>query len=99
MKVSRGRTASADGRFDSNRLVDESPDLVAAQRRNHAFDLPPVAKARDIALITAALGTRCGFIAGIVAKALHQLGRVGKRGPSVDEERVHVTPVTERRLR
>ena len=59
--------------------MDGPADFVAAQRRDHPLDLPPVAKAHDIAVVAAALGTRRGLEAGIVAVALDQLGGVGKR--------------------
>lgn len=60
-------------------LMDEAADLVAAERRNHSLDLPPVAEARNIALVAALLGARRGFIAGIITEAVHQLGCVRKR--------------------
>ena len=70
-------------------LMDQAADLVAAERRNHALDLPPVAEARDIALVAAQLGAGRRFVAGVIAESLHKLCRVGKRDPAVNEGRVH----------
>jgi hypothetical protein len=72
--------------------VNQPADLVAAERRNHALDLPPVAETRDIALVAAALRARRGLIAGVVAEAVHQLGRIRQREPPVNEGRVHAEP-------
>src|SRR5689334_14989272 len=74
---------------DFNALVDQAAHFVAAQRGDHALDVPPVAEAHDIALVTAALGPRRRLVAGIVAEAFHQLRRIGERQTSVDEGRVH----------
>ena len=79
--------------------MDQPANFVAAQRGDHALDLPPVAKARDIALVAAAVGAGGGLLAGVVAEALHQLRGVGQREPSMNEGRVHEPPVTARRLR
>jgi len=69
--------------------VDRPADLVAAQRGNYALDLPPVAKANDIAQVAAALSTCGGLEAGGVAEALHQVGCVRKGKTAMDERRVH----------
>jgi hypothetical protein len=69
--------------------VDRPKDLVAAQRRDHPLDLPPVAETSDVAFVTAALGAHCGLVPGIIAEAVHQLRSVGKREASVNEGRIH----------
>src|SRR4051812_170477 len=87
----RGSGACVDAAHlvENAALVDGPPDLVAAQRGDHALDLPPVAETRDIAVVTAALRTGRGFEASVVAEALDQLRRVGQRRPPIDEEGVH----------
>src|SRR3954464_7533233 len=70
-------------------LVDGAGDLVAAERGDHALDLPPVAEARDIAEIAAALGAHRRLEAGIVTEAVDQLGGVGKGDAAVDEGAIH----------
>lgn len=70
-------------------LVDSPSDILATEGRNHPLDLTPVAKANDIAVIAATLGTRRGFKAGVVAVALHKLLRVGERNSSMDEGSIH----------
>lgn len=75
-------------------LVDGSQHFVAAERRNDALDLPPVAEAGDIAVIAAALGTDSGFEAGIVAEPLDQLRCVGKCEAAVNEGAVHAKDCT-----
>src|SRR6266700_7635442 len=70
-------------------LVDRAADLFAAERRDHALDLPPVAEARDIAVVAAAFGAKRSLKAGVVAKARHEVGRVGQRRAAVDEGAVH----------
>jgi len=79
--------------------VDEAPDFFAAQGRDYALDLSPMAEARDVPVVPAALGACRGFISRVVAEALHQLGSVGKGKPSVNERRIHETSVTARPLR
>jgi hypothetical protein len=72
-----------------SRLVDGAAHLVAAERGDHPLDLPPVAKAHDIAIIAAALGA-CGRLEpGVVAIAVDELGGVGERMPAMDEGAVH----------
>lgn len=79
--------------------MDEAPDFFAAQGRDYALDLSPMAEARDVPVVPAALSTGRGFISGVVAEALHELGSVGKGKPSVNERRIHETSVTARPLR
>ena len=70
-------------------LMDEAADLVAAERRDHALDLPPMAEARDIAVVAAALGPGRGLEPGIVTKTLDQVRRVRERDAAMDEYAVH----------
>lgn len=74
--------------------MDQAADLVAAQRGDDALDLPPMAEARDIALVAAALGTHRRLEAGIVAETVHQLRRIRKREPSMNEGRVHARGIS-----
>src|SRR5207248_10036300 len=76
------------------KLVTRAPDLFAAERRDHALDLPPVAEARDIAVVAAAFGAKRGLEAGVVAIARHEVGRVGQRRAAVDEGAVHAHCIT-----
>src|SRR5215210_2164698 len=80
-------------------LMDCALDLVAAQRRDHAFNLPPVAKVHDIAVVAAALGPRRRLEAGVLAIALDQLGRVGQREPAMDERAVHAVVLRQQAFR
>lgn len=69
--------------------MDGAAHFVAAERRDHSLDLPPMAKASDIAVIATALGAHCRFEARIVAVAFDEVGGVGQGRSSVDEGRVH----------
>jgi hypothetical protein len=69
--------------------VDGTAHFIAAERRNHALDLTPVAEARDIALVAAALGPHGGLEARIIAEALNELGGIGKSDAAMDEGAVH----------
>jgi len=89
MKVSPRRSVGGSGRFQINELVNQAPDFVAAERCDDALDLPPVAEARDIALVAAALGAGRRLVAGVVAEAIHQLRGVGQGETSMNEGRVH----------
>src|SRR5437763_12894436 len=70
-------------------LVDRAGDFVAAQRRDDPLDLPPVAEARDIAVIAAALGADRRLEPGVIAVTFDQLGRVGQCNPATDEGTLH----------
>jgi hypothetical protein len=70
--------------------VDGTDHFVAAERSDHAFDLPPVTETRDVAIVAASLGTRRGLEAGVVAEPLDQIGGIGERYASMDERSVHV---------
>src|SRR5437764_6676795 len=54
-------------------LVNRAADLVRAQGRDHALDLPPVAEPRDIAVVAALLRARRGLEAGIIAEAFDEI--------------------------
>ena len=69
--------------------MNSPADFVAAQGRDHALDLPPVAKVRDIAHVAAPLGARCCFEPGVIAVAFDQLGGVGQGEPAMDEGAIH----------
>jgi len=71
------------------KLMNASANFVAAESDDYAFDLPPVTEARDIAGVAAALSARGCFEPGIVAEALEEVGRVGKRRPPGDERGIH----------
>ena len=71
-------------------LVDSSASLVAAQRDDQAFNLPPVAEARNIAVVPAALSARGGFDGGIIAMLFDQRRRIRERHAAMDEKGVHV---------
>src|SRR5438128_11070868 len=75
-------------------LVNGAADFVAAQCRDDALDLPPVAEAGDIPVVTAALGARRSLEARIIAIARHELGRVGQRRAAVNEGAVHARSIT-----
>ena len=77
-------------------------DFVAAERRDHPLDLPPVAEARDIAVVAAALGTDGSFQAGIIAIDLDELGGIGQCHTSMNEWAAHeraLSPAAVSRLR
>src|SRR5213596_3451164 len=73
----------------SSRLMDGAEHFVAAERRNDALDLPPVAEVHDIAVIAAVLGARCCLEAGVVAIALDQVRCIGERHANMDKRTVH----------
>jgi len=70
-------------------LVDCPEDVPAAERSNHSLNLPPVAKTRHVAVVTAALGANGRFESGVIAKALDQVGGVGQRNAAMDEGTLH----------
>jgi hypothetical protein len=74
--------------------VNRAAHFFTAQSGDHTLDLPPMAKARDVALVAAALGSCRGLKSRIVTIALHEIGRVGQREASVDEGRVHARPIS-----
>jgi hypothetical protein len=81
-----------------SRLVDGAVHFIAAERRNDAFDLPPVAEMRDIAVIAAALGTRRCLEAGVVTIAFDQVRCIGEGKATVDKRAVHAMDLTRRPL-
>ena len=70
-------------------LVDGPANLVAAQRRDHPLDMPPVTEAGNIAVIPAPLGAHRSFQRRIVPEAVDEVGSVGERNAAVDEGSVH----------
>lgn len=70
-------------------LVNGAEDFFAAQRGDYAFDLPPVAEPRDIALVAAALGADRGLQTGIVAITIDELGRIVERRSAMNEGCCH----------
>lgn len=74
--------------------MDGAANLVAAQCRDHAFDLPPVTETHDIAGVAAQVSQRRGFVAGIVAEAAEKLGGVGQCHSPADERCVHAAAFT-----
>ena len=70
-------------------LVDSPPDILAAESRDHALDLAPVAKANDIADVTATFCARRSFKSRVVAVAPHELFCVSQRDPPMDERSIH----------
>lgn len=63
--------------------------LVAGQPGNDALNLPPVAKADEIVVVSAVFSTGGGLADCGVAEAIHQFGRVVEGGPSGDEDVIH----------
>lgn len=80
-------------------LVNASAHFCAAQGDDDPLDLPPVAEANDIAVITASLGPNRGLETGVIAEALDQLGGIGERRPSGYEGRVHAAALPLLRFR
>lgn len=70
-------------------LVNGTERFVAAERRYDALDLPPMAEARDVAVVAAALGADRRLEACVIAETLDQIGSVGERETAVDEGTVH----------
>src|SRR4051812_4726348 len=71
------------------KLMNGAVDLVAPEGRDQPLNLPPMAEANDIAVVSAALGARGGLEAGVIAMLLDQARGIGERDASVDEEAVH----------
>lgn len=65
--------------------MDCAVHFVAAERRNDAFDLPPMTKSDDITLVAAALGPHGRLEAGIIAIAFDEVRCVCERHAAVDE--------------
>ncbi len=69
-------------------------DLVIGQRGDHPFDVPPVAKVRDIAIVARRPRPRRSLESCAVAEALDEVRRVGQRQPAMDERNVHARFIT-----
>jgi len=78
--------------------VDCPDDFVAAQRRNDALDLPPMAETSDIAVVAALLRSHGRLEPGVVAIAFDQLRGIGERNAAVDEGAIHGASVTAARF-
>src|SRR5215212_4009536 len=70
-------------------LVNGAAHVTAAQGGNHPFDLPPVAKARDVAVAARPPSAFGGLEFRRLSVAVDQLRRVGESQPAMDERRVH----------
>src|SRR4029078_11984348 len=75
-------------------LVNGVGDFVAAQGRDHALDLAPVAEAGDIAVVAAAFGAHRRLEARIVTIALDQLGGVAQGATPMDERTIHAAKLS-----
>ena len=69
--------------------MNRASDLMAGQRGNHAFNVPPVAKMRDVAVVTRCFCPRRGFKLRVVAEPLDQFRSVGQSHTPMDEGNVH----------
>ena len=74
--------------------MNRAAHFLFGQGDDHPLDLPPVAEARDIALVATIRGARRGFEAGIVAKGLDEKRRIGKCRPAGNEGHVHEPIIT-----
>ena len=73
--------------------MNHPANVRAAQRGDHPLDLPPMAKARDIAGVTAGLGPHRGFETGVIAERVDQVRCVGKRCATGDVRCVHAAMI------
>src|SRR5689334_20782786 len=69
-------------------LVNRADDLVAAQGRYDALDLPPMAESSHIPVISAPLGPGRGLEGSIVSVSLDEVRSIGERHTAVNEEHV-----------
>jgi len=65
--------------------VDRIENFRAAEGRNNPFDLAPVAKAHQVAAVSAVTRTRGRLPLRQFAEGLHQLRGIVERGPVFDE--------------
>ena len=70
-------------------LVDGAANFLVGQGDDHPFDLAPMAKAQDVALVAAMFGPRRSFKPGVVAIGFQQEGGIGQCGSSMDVGRLH----------
>jgi hypothetical protein len=80
------------------RLVDRSGHFIAAQGGDHALYVPPMAEARDIAVVAAPFRARRRFESGIVTETVDEVGSIGERQAAMDERTVHSGRLTKRRF-
>ena len=52
---------------------------TGGEQQDHSLDLAPAAEMLDMAALTAAVRSRCGFARGKVAEARDQVGGLGRR--------------------
>jgi hypothetical protein len=69
--------------------VDRAFRRFGAQQRDHPLDLPPVAKALNIAVVPTARRAHPGFALRRVTVGADQFVRIVQGGSSRDEEQVH----------
>jgi len=69
--------------------VNGALNFVAAEARDHSLDLPPVAEARDIAVVSAPVGPGGGLEPGVIAVASDQVGSIRESHAAMDEGAVH----------
>lgn len=69
--------------------MDSPERLFHGQGGDHAFDLPPVAEARDIADVAALLGADRRFQLRIVAELGDEVRSIGERRAAVDVQELH----------
>jgi hypothetical protein len=75
-------------------LVDRPAHFIGAEHSDDPLDLPPVAEARDIAVVAAALGARRGLEARIVAEPVDEVRCIVQRHAAMDEGSVHGASLT-----
>ena len=67
--------------------MDGSAHFFAAENDDQSLDVPPVAKAHDIAVVPAAVGARRRLQHRLFAETVDQVSSVRKRGAAMDEGR------------
>ena len=73
--------------------MNSALDLFTAQRRDHALNLSPVAEATYISSIATSFRPAGRFEACIVPISVHEIGRVGERRTTMNEETLHPTHI------
>jgi hypothetical protein len=56
--------------------VDGSAGLRVGERKDHALNLAPPAKAHDVPAVATGVRTRCGFKSGVISELIHQCLRI-----------------------
>ncbi len=65
--------------------MDRIENFRAAEGGNNPFDLAPVAKAHQVAAVSAVTRTRSSLPLSQLAEGMHQLRGIVERGPVFDE--------------